>query len=134
MRNDDPRDWMWSEAIETLMRAERQRRQFFQPRHETQQVVWEPPVDVLELADQVLILVALPGIDLEQVEVVIEGSTLRVAGWRAHPPELRDAVIHRLELPQGRFERRVPLPPGVYGAVRRSAVNGCVIVSLLKVV
>jgi len=134
MKNDEPRDWMWSEAIEMLTRAERLHRQFFQPRQATPQVVWEPPVDVLELSDQVLILVALPGIDPDQVEVMIEGNTLLVAGWRSAPPELRAAVIHRLELPQGRFERRVPLPPGVYGAVRRSAANGCVIVSLLKVV
>lgn len=132
MRDDDPRDWMWSEAIEMLLRAERLHRQFFQPRHATRQVVWEPPVDVLELADQVLILVALPGIDPEQVEVIIEENTLLVSGWRSHPPELRAAVIHRLELPQGRFERRVTLPPGLYGAVRRSAANGCLVVSLLK--
>jgi HSP20 family molecular chaperone IbpA len=125
---------MWSEAIEMLMRAERLHRQFFQPRHATQQVVWEPPVDVLELEDQVLILVALPGIDPEQVETVIEENTLLVAGWRSHPPELRAAVIHRLEIPQGRFERRVPLPPGRYAAVRRGTANGCLVLSLRKAV
>ena len=37
-------------------------------------------------------------------------SDLVVAGTRALPDELRTAIIHRLELPQGRFERRVRLP------------------------
>jgi hypothetical protein len=41
-------------------------------------------------------------------------------------------VIHRLELPQGRFERRVPLPGGRYGAVRRAAAQGCVLITLQK--
>jgi len=41
-------------------------------------------------------------------------------------------VIHRLELPQGRFERRIALPAGRYDAVRRAAVNGCVLITLQK--
>ena len=42
------------------------------------------------------------------------------------------AIIHRLELPQGRFERRVRLPPGRYSAVRRSEFNGSLLVTLQK--
>ena len=50
------------------------------------------------------------------------------------PPELRHAAIHRLELPQGAFERRVPLPPRAYDAVHRSLANGCLVVHLRKAV
>ena len=39
---------------------------------------------------------------------------LLIAGERVLPQELRTATIHRLELPQGRFERQVPLPAGRY--------------------
>jgi len=132
MRYDDPQGWMWSEAIAALARAERLHRQLFQPRPTARRVAWEPPVDVLELEREVLILVALPGVDPEHVETVIDDGTLLVAGHRVLPPQLRTAVIHRLEFPQGRFERHVPLPPGRYSAVRRSAANGCLIISLLK--
>ena len=132
MRYDGPQGWMWSEAIAALTRAERLHRQLFQPRQRARQVTWEPPVDVLELEREVLILVALPGVDPEHVETVIENGTLLVVGHRILPPQLQTAVIHRLEFPQGRFERHVPLPPGRYSAVRRSAANGCLIVSLLK--
>ncbi|MDB5372380.1 MAG: hypothetical protein JWP04_1022, partial [Belnapia sp.] len=49
------------------------------------------------------------------------------------PPELRFAAIHRLELPQGRFERQLPLPPGRYSTgIRQSLVNGCLLVRLEK--
>lgn len=132
MRRNDPQGWMWSEAVAMMLRAEQLHRQFFQPRNATRQVAWEPPVDVLELEREVLILVALPGVDSEQVEAVIDGDTLVVAGRRIYPTEFRTAVIHRLELPQGRFERRIPLPPGRYADVRRSAANGCLLFSLRK--
>lgn len=134
MRRDDPQGWMWSEALAMLARAERLHRQFFRLRQAAQQAAWEPPVDVLELEGEVLVLVALPGVDLEHVEVAIEGGTLVVAGRRMPPPELRTATIHRLELPQGRFERRVPLPPGRYAALRRGVTNGCLALSLRKAV
>lgn len=133
MRRDDPNNSMWSDAIAMLTRAERLHRQFFQPRPTTLQAAWEPPVDVLELADQVLILVALPGIDPDLVDATIEGDTLLVAGRKLHPPQLRAAIIHRLEIPQGRFERRIPLPPGRYASVQRSAEHGCLVFSLRKV-
>jgi HSP20 family molecular chaperone IbpA len=42
-------------------------------------------------------------------------------------------VIHRLELPQGRFERRVRLPAGTYRQPVRAMVNGCLLVRLEKV-
>ncbi len=131
----DPRGWMWSEAIEMLSRAERLHRQFFRPQASSSLApAWEPPVDVLETEHDVLVLVALPGVDPEQVQAVIEDGALRVAGDRLLPQELRNAVVHRMELPQGRFERRVPLPPGRYSAVQRHSVNGCVVISLRKAV
>ena len=137
MSHVDPRSWMWSEAVAMLTRTERLHRQFFQPRsatQATQEVVWEPPVDVLELEHEVLILVALPGVNVDQVETTIEDGSLIVAGRRVLPQELGSAIIHRLELPQGRFGRRVPLPPGRYADVRRRTANGCLIISLQKTV
>jgi HSP20 family molecular chaperone IbpA len=130
---NDPHDWMWSEALDMLARAERLRNQTFQPQLRPVPS-WEPPVDVLETEREVLVLAALPGVDPEKVEAVIHDGALLIAGQRVLPHELRTAVIHRLELPQGRFERRIPLPPGRYGAVRRATVNGCLVVSLSKVV
>jgi HSP20 family molecular chaperone IbpA len=124
---------MWSEALQMLAQAERLQREVFKPVQSPRGASWEPPVDVLETKDAVLILAALPGVDPDQVEAVIEGGTLVISGERTLPDEVRTAVIHRLELPQGRFERRVELPPGRYGAVRSITANGCFVVSLTKV-
>ncbi|MBL6614312.1 MAG: Hsp20/alpha crystallin family protein [Reyranella sp.] len=133
MANEDPRNWMWSEALQMLARAERLHREVFTPPHPSSRGVnWEPPTDVLETQDAVLILVALPGVDPEKVELAIHNGNLLMAGERVLPQELRTAIIHRLELPQGRFERRVPLPPGVYEKPRTAVANGCLVIRLAK--
>jgi HSP20 family molecular chaperone IbpA len=133
MSRKDPVNWMLSEAIDSLARAERLRQQFFslQSTPASREPSWEPPIDVLETDREVLILVALPGVDPDQVDAVIEDGILIISGRRVLPVELRNARIHRLELPQGRFERRILLPTGRF-AVSRFAVDGCVGLRLLK--
>jgi HSP20 family molecular chaperone IbpA len=129
----DPINWMLSDAIQTLARAERLHQQFLnlQPPTETREPIWEPPIDVLETDREILIFIALPGVDPNEVEAILDNGCLVIGGRRALPAELRDARILRLELPQGRFQRRIPLPPGRY-AVTRFAANGCVGLRLAK--
>jgi HSP20 family protein len=130
---DFPNNWMWSEACEMLARAERLHREFFRPTRSAGLLpTWEPPVDVLETDRAVLVLIALPGVDAERVEVGIDDGDLVLAGERVLPRELMTATIHRLELPQGRFERRVHLPAGRYSAVGRAMSNGCLVITLEK--
>ena len=125
--------WMWSEACDMLARAERLHQQFFQPQYPaTQQPSWRPPVDILETEDEVLIFIALPGVDPERIQAVIEHDELVIAGTRVLPAAFRTAEIHRLELPQGRFERRIRLPEASYRAIRWSASQGCLLIRLSK--
>lgn len=114
-----------------LARAERLHREFFRPTA-TEAPTWEPPVDILETDDEVLVLVALPGVCADNADAAIEDDYLVIAGTRVLPPALQTATIHRMELPQGRFLRRVPLPAGRYSAVRRSVVDCCLVITLQK--
>jgi HSP20 family protein len=132
MAKEDPRNWMWSEALQMLARAERLHREVFTPQVSRRGISWEPPTDVLETQDAVLILVALPGVDGEKVEIAIHNGMLTIAGERVLPRELRTATIHRLELPQGRFERHIPLPAGRYETPRSAVTNGCLVIRLPK--
>jgi HSP20 family molecular chaperone IbpA len=133
MASDTVRDWMWSEACEMLARAERMHRELFRPAGAPSRFpAWEPPVDILETEFEVLILVALPGVDPEDAQTTIEGGDLVIAGTRILPSEWRTATIHRLELPQGRFYRRLRLPPGRYYDVRRTATAGHMLITLQK--
>ena len=42
------------------------------------------------------------------------------------------AAIHRLEIPYGRFERRIALPAGRFEVARSDLVDGCLTLSLRK--
>ena len=126
MPSKNPLNWMLSEALESLTRAERLRQQFGR-----QEACWEPPIDVLETDRELLILVALPGVNPDNVETVIHDGVLVISGQRMLPAELRNARIHRLELPQGRFERRIALPAGRY-VISRFVMDGCVALRLAK--
>jgi HSP20 family protein len=133
MRASDPRSWMWSEAIDLLVQAERLHRQMFRPqRTEALRPTWEPPVDVFETEQEVVVFTALPGVDPETAETVIDDGDLVISGRRVLPPQLSHAAIHRLELPQGSFQRRVRIPAGRYDDVRRSSWNGCLVITLHK--
>ena len=133
MASNDPRQWMWSEALSVLARAERLHHQLFQPAAaQARRPRWEPPVDVLETEGEVVIIAALPGVSEQALTLVIEGACLVIGGERTLPGELRSAVIHRMELPQGYFERRVALPGGRYDQVRHRVQDGCLIVTLRK--
>src|SRR5207237_10326412 len=63
---------MWAQACAAMERAERLRRQFFH--HGTP--YWEAPVDVFESEDALIILVALPGVELETISVTLSAGTL----------------------------------------------------------
>jgi HSP20 family protein len=133
MARDVAQDWMWSEACEMIARAERLHRELFRPAGTlARPPAWEPPVDILETEFEVLVFIALPGVDMENAQAVIEDGELVIAGARTLPEQLRTATIHRLELPQGRFYRRLRLPVGRYSSVRRAVVAGCLVITLQK--
>src|SRR3984885_7981141 len=133
MARDVAQDWMWSEACEMIARAERMHRELFRPAGTQARLpAWEAPVDIFETEFEGLVLVALPGVDVDGAQVVIEDGDLVIAGTRVLPPELRTATIHRLELPQGQFFRQLRLPPGRYNGVRRTVADGCLVITLQK--
>jgi HSP20 family molecular chaperone IbpA len=124
---------MWAEACELLDRAERLHRQFFVPqRARGRQPTWEPPVDLLETDGELWICVALPGVAKEHLEVLVESGVLIVTGERPMPGRRQGTRIHRLEIPYGRFERRIELPPGRFDVVQRDLVDGCLTLGLHK--
>src|ERR1700729_1523955 len=104
METKFPSYWMWSEAFEALARAERMHRQFFPPSGSGAPVTWEPPVDILETEHAVLVLVALPGVDFEEVKAVINHGELLISGSRAYPEEMRTAISLHLEFRKARFK------------------------------
>lgn len=121
-------DIMWSETLGVLARADRVGREVFRLTGSG----WEPPVDVLETAAGLLVVVALPGVRPDEMETVIAGGILTVRGTRHWPVPDRSVRAHRIELPHGRFERRLPLPHGTYQLAGQEHTDGCLILTLRR--
>jgi HSP20 family protein len=121
---------MWADALDMLHTAERLQRQFFQIGEDG--APWEPPVDVYQAGEELWIFLALPGVPADHVETMIDGATLVVRGERPLPPAARGARIHRLEIPYGRFERRITLPAGHYQLLQQVIEHGCLVLGLRK--
>lgn len=129
----ESRSWMWIEAFETIDRAERLHRQFFHAGPpQARRPSWQPPVDLVESDDEYIILVALPGVDPAALEVGIDGTVVVIAGERPMPCDGRETLIHRLEIPYGRFERRIELPRPGLEVARREMVHGCLLLTFRK--
>lgn len=133
MTQRDPETWMWERARAILEQADRMQRRALRTRRPgTPRPSWEPPVDVFETATEVWVLVALPGITIEQIVIDLVGNEVVVAGQRTLPPAFRSAVVHRLEIPHGRFERHIDLPPGAYELGQKQAMDGCLFLSFRR--
>jgi HSP20 family protein len=127
-----PSLWMWTQACALADQAEQLHRQFFRPAAAAQAfAVWEPPVDVYEDAHDAVVVVALPGVAPEQVEVQAHVDGLVVRAARRVPLQGDDRVLRRLEIPYGRFERRIALPPGDL-LEETQHVNGCLVLTWRK--
>jgi HSP20 family molecular chaperone IbpA len=122
--------WMWIQACEALDHAERLQRQFLRYTGPgVDAAIWEPPVDIHETRDGLSLLFALPGVAPEQIEVTVDSTALTVSARRPLTLSKRDSVIRRLEIPHGRFVRRVPLP-GRMQVVETHYLNGLLEVRL----
>jgi HSP20 family protein len=124
---------LWAEAFDLLEQAERLQRQFFRYGAASEAAPrWEPPVDVVETDDRVLLTVALPGVTPARIEVEPMPGALTIRATRPAPIDARARVIRRLEIPFGRFERRVELPPGRFEMVAREFTDGCLYIALAR--
>ena len=132
MAKTDPDTWMWERAQSLLDEAERMTRSFCTPLPGRGRG-WQPPIDLYETDEDLWLLVALPGVDAQHIEILVDGAALVVRGERTLPPALRTAGVVRMEIPQGRFERRVELPRGRFQLVERVQAEGCLSIRLRKV-
>ncbi|TRX03312.1 Hsp20/alpha crystallin family protein [Candidatus Methylobacter oryzae] len=125
--------WMWAEACDILNRADRLHRQFFRPAAmSANRPAWEPPIDIYESDGEFKIMIALPGVAQKHLTVMLEGDHLIIDGQR-HLPDSSQATIRRLEIPYGRFQRRIELPAACFEIDTSELVDGCLLISLRKI-
>jgi HSP20 family protein len=122
---------MWEAAVDALERAAQLHRQFFRlAGQQAQAPVWEPPIEFFEDHGRLSVVVALPGIRPDLVQVSLENNTLTVTAERKVSNALSRATVHCFEIPYGRFERQVRLPAGRYRLAGRDSEHGCLLLHI----
>jgi HSP20 family molecular chaperone IbpA len=130
-RRIDPTAVMWAQACDLLEQADRMHRKFFRLTSASHPRGWEPPVDVFEDEDDIVVVVAMPGVAADRVQFVTEPGALTVRGERPLPLSSgHRALVHQLEIPDGYFERRISLP--AWQSLTHEIANGCLVVRLRK--
>jgi HSP20 family protein len=77
------------------------------------QRAWQPSADVYETEDSVVALFELPGVDQNDIELVVGRGEMTLRGNRRDSGARTDRRYSCLEIPFGPFERTVPLPAAV---------------------
>ena len=71
---------------------------------------WAPRVDIYENDSGLLVTLELPGVSRDGIEILVEGSYLRICGVREEPASQGWVRWHHMEIAYGPFERVVALP------------------------
>lgn len=71
---------------------------------------WQPPVDIYEDENSVIIKAELPDVDQKDIEVKIEDNTLILRGERKQDQTIKKENYHRIERFYGSFQRSFALP------------------------
>lgn len=131
-RHHDIDGHMWAQAIQLIEQAERLHRQFFHLAAAAP-AAWEPPVDIFEDDERgLVIVVAMPGVSADRIQVVQEDGSLVVRGSRPLPLGDVACRLRQLEIPHGAFERRLPLPPGRFEVDAPELAQGCLTLRLRR--
>ncbi len=91
---------------------------------------WTPPVDVYQAANGDIVLKAeLPGVRREDIDLLIDQSTLTIRGERRREEGVLDDAYQRAERQHGVFTRSFTLPADVaVSAARAEYCDGVLLV------
>jgi HSP20 family protein len=86
-----------------------------------------PTMDVFEKDGNIEVRVELPGIEVKDVDVNVNGSTLSIVGEKKEERETKEATFHRTERTYGKFSRQITLPANAQGAKATAKFNNGVL-------
>jgi len=100
---------------------------------ELKEGVWQPPVDIYEDEQSVVIKAEVPDVDQKDIEVRIENNTLTLKGERNHSSEIKKENYYRVERYFGQFQRSFSLPQSInQDKVQATCERGILTITLPK--
>lgn len=96
--------------------------------------VWSPAADILEGPEQFQIVVELPGMSSEDVNITVEDDVLTLTGERQFTEPAGEGSYRRVERHYGPFGRRIALPPKCdSGKIEANMDSGLLTITVPKV-
>ena len=86
-----------------------------------------------ETEREIVVVVAMPGVAADRIEVITDNDVLIIRGERPLPFAGRPLVVRHLEIPYGAFERRISLPAGRFDATAPELTHGCLLLRLRRI-
>ncbi len=78
--------------------------------------LWRPAADVYATRDGWIVKVDLAGVSPDDLDITIQGATLRIAGCRRDSFYGEGISYHQLEITYSRFEKTLQFPCSIQGA------------------
>lgn len=106
---------------------------FLQNAERNRAVTWQPAADIYRLPTGWLVKLELAGVQPDDVQLILRGHTLVIAG-RRRDNCLDDACRQlKMEIEYGRFEREIELPPDWHRATLETSFDqGMLLIRILR--
>lgn len=127
-------DWQPTDRLTTLRDEVNRLFDFSWPSRDTGLFSgWSPTLDMHDDKDSLLVMVELPGMKKEEIDIALHDGVLTVSGERKMEREHKEGETFRSERYFGKFQRSVTLPVAVNaGKVKASYKDGILTIDLPK--
>jgi HSP20 family protein len=71
---------------------------------------WAPEIDVFETPEKFTVILELPGMSTEDLDITVDDGVLTIAGERKFYSDVEEENFYRIERRHGAFQRRITLP------------------------
>ena len=73
---------------------------------------WQPLFDLYLVAEELIVTIEVPGVEVRDFSICIGKFYMTIEGIRKSPAMLHknNCIFHNLEIPYGRFHRRIDFP------------------------
>jgi HSP20 family protein len=99
----------------------------------TSSTPWQPPTDVYETEKDIIVKMAVSGLNPEDISIVFSDHILKVSGKRNDVSPHQKVCFYQVEIRYGYFERKVRIPKNVdANNIHAAYENGFIVVVIPK--
>ncbi|MFN4245811.1 MAG: Hsp20/alpha crystallin family protein [Brevinematia bacterium] len=95
-------------------------------------VHWVPMVDIYEFTDKFMILVELPGVSKEDIDITLRDGFLKISGVRKEMYNENRVKIHQMEISYGYFEKVIEVGDVSEENIKADLKDGVLTITILK--